>query len=355
MDLQFETEVMQDLAGGTPFSAEDAAVEASLADDEFDEGFQGDALDQDDWSEHLDGFEEGMDGIEGEALAEGYDEDLAVDGVAEGVDEDLMDFDAAQGATDLAAALEDAVGDALDAEDSDEFLSQLLRGVRRVAGLARRGLGAAQGVAGAARRGVAAARRPGRGSRPTGRPRAGGAPRLPPALQSILGRLLPMLQQQAAQGADELELFEDLADWFEDEGVDEALPVLAGIAARAAVRPLIRRAGTALSRGAGRALVRGATRAARTLVGQAGPGAVRALRPIARSVGRAAARRGAPPAALPAAVRRTAAQVAAQPALVRRLSRPGLSAGRAVPARRPVAGRPRRFVVNGPVEIIVRR
>jgi hypothetical protein len=78
---------------------------------------------------------------------------------------------------------------------------------------------------------------------------------------------------------------------------------------------------------------------------------------IARSVGRTAVRRGAQPAALPTAIRQTAARVATQPGLARRLSRPAAGIGR-IPARRlgvRGGGAPRRLVVRGPVEIIVRR
>jgi hypothetical protein len=175
-------------------------------------------------------------------------------------------------------------------------------------------------------------------------------------MPAMLQQLLPLLQQHAAQGADELDVFEDLADWFEDEAVDEALPVLAGVAARAALRPLIRRGAAAAGRTVRRQLVRSATHAARQLTRRQGPQAVRALPRIARSVGRTAARRGARPAALPAALRQTAAQVVRQPALVRRLAGPAAARPRAVGVRRVAAGGvPRRFVVNGPVEIIVRR
>ena len=173
----------------------------------------------------------------------------------------------------------------------------------------------------------------------------------------LLRQILPMLQQRAAQGADEMDVFEDLADWYEEEQADEALPVLAGVAARAALRPLIRRGAAVAGRAVRRQLVRGATQAARSLVRRQGPQAVRALPRIARSVGRTAARRGVRPTALPTAIRQTAARVAAQPGLARRLSRPTVAVSRG-PARRlgvRSGGVPRRLVVRGPVEIIVRR
>lgn len=171
---------------------------------------------------------------------------------------------------------------------------------------------------------------------------------MPAGLPNLLSQILPMLQQHAAQGSNEMDVFEDLADWFEDEGVDEALPVIAGVAARAAIRPIVRRTGTAVGRTAARQVVRSATQAAQTLVRRQGPQAVRALPRIARSVGRAAAR----PAAVAPALRRTAARVAARPVLVQSLSRPLPAAGGSFVARRRL---PRRVVLRGPVEIVIRR
>jgi len=170
-----------------------------------------------------------------------------------------------------------------------------------------------------------------------------------PGIQDVLAQILPLLQQEAVDGADETEVFEDLADWFEDEGVDEALPILAGVAARAAVRPLVRRTGAAVGGAMGRQLVRSTTQAARTLVARRGPRAIRALPRIARGVGRVAARGGLRPAALPAAIRRTAARVAARPTLTRQLARP---------TRPPSArggGLVRSLTLRGPVEVTVDR
>ncbi len=154
-------------------------------------------------------------------------------------------------------------------------------------------------------------------------------------------------------------MFEDMADWFEQENADEALPVLAGVAARAALRPLVRGGGAKTGQAVRRQIVRGATQAARSLINRQGPQAVRALRPLATSVGRVAVRRGMNPAALPGAIRQAAARVAAQPALVTRLSQVISRTGRSgVPrSRLTISGGsvPRRFVVNGPVEIIIRR
>jgi hypothetical protein len=179
-------------------------------------------------------------------------------------------------------------------------------------------------------------------------------------LPNLLQQLLPMLQQHTAQGANEMDVFEDLADWFEQEDADEALPILAGVAARAALRHLVRRSGAMAGRAVSRQIVRSATQAARNLVNRQGAQAIRALRPIAASVGRVAVRRGMRPVALSGAIRQATARVAAQPALARRLSQTATRTTRASNAPRSRlsisgGGTPRRFVVNGPVEIIIRR
>lgn len=387
MDEQFESEAMQDLAGETPPQAAEDIFEDDAADEN---GFEEGDIEEDTMAEESDDFE----GSEQEYFEE--------DGLEEGFEEELGE-EFAEEDFDIMEELEDVMADALDAEDSDEFLGRLIAGIGSIGRIAG-GVGRAAGLAGRAARASArldragrtagrvarvvrgagrVAGQVGRGARRTARlaraarrglrdPGGGysefpqglpeGGPGIEPedatgtpgagGMQAVLARLLPLLQRHAAQGSNETELFEDLGDWFEDEGVDEALPVLAGVAARAAVRPLVRRTGSVVSRAAGRQVVRSATQAARTLVRRQGAQAVRALPRIARSVGRAAARWNARPGAVASALRRTAARVAARPALVRRLAHPTAPAST---RRLAASGVPRRIVVRGPVEIIVRR
>lgn len=339
MDQQFESEVMQDLAAEAPLAAEDDFEAMEAADSEDYEG--------DEIMEEMDNLDAGTE--EQYLGEEGFEDDLA---------EDLGDsFSAAEENFD---ALEEVLADALDAADSDEFFGRLLSGISQVAGVVGRGAGTVGRVARTAGR-VAqtvgrvagqARRTAGRVGRVAGRVSAiaGRAGRAPNPLRSLAGQLLPIVQQWARQGADELDALEDLADWFADEDLDEALPVLAGIAARAALRPTLRRVATQLSAPIRRQLVRGTTQAVRALVGRQGPQALRAVPRLAQSIGRIAARRRLRPTALTQAIRRTTARVAAQPGLVRRLAQP--TTGQL--ATRPVAsvrGASRRFVVRGPVEI----
>lgn len=199
-----------------------------------------------------------------------------------------------------------------------------------------------------------AARRPMPGRRPMPRRRGGGGGEAPPPLSQLLDRILPLLEDAQAQGSDEEEVTDEMLDWFaEDEDSDAALPLIAGLAARAVARPLLRAGARRLGRPIAGQLLRGATSAARSLVQSQGRRAVRALAPIARSVGRVAVRRGTPPRQLPRAVAQTARQVAAQPALARRITATVSPAAASRTRGAAPMGSSRRFRINGPVEIIV--
>ena len=346
MDQQFESEVMQDLAAEAPPSSADAAIEeldaAATEGFEAEEGMEEEALE-----EEMEGFEEGEE--EGFLAEEDYAEDYA---------EDLGDVFAEEGAEE-ADALEEVMADALDAVDSDEFFGRLLSGISQVAGLVGRGAGAAGRVtrtvgraaqtagrvAGRARR---VAGRVGQVAQQVGRV-AGTAAQARIPLRSLIGQLLPMVQQWAQQGFDEADALDELADWFAEEEMDAALPVLAGVAARTVLRPMLGRVAGQIARPLRRQLVRSATQAAQTLLRRRGPRALRALPRIAQSVGRTAVRRRLRPSVLPQAMRRTAAQVAARPRLLRRLTQAPTGV---IPRRRYGArAMPQRFILRGPVEI----
>jgi hypothetical protein len=100
-----------------------------------------------------------------------------------------------------------------------------------------------------------------------------------------------------------------------------------------------------------RRVVHGMTVAARQLQ-RRGPGAIRALPRIVRSVRRTAAVRRTPPRAMPRVVQRTAARVLRRPGLVRRLSRPSPAARRRVRAAGG-AGGGRSFNMQGPIRITI--
>jgi hypothetical protein len=335
MDQPFESEVMEELAAETPLSSAEEF-------DEF-ENMEGEGLEEDLFGE-MGEFEEyyAENGFEGDF--EGSFEDSFEDGFEDGFAGDDGE------AFEEVDALEVALADALDAEDADEFFGRLLSGISKVAGLVRRGAGAAGQVARTASRVARTVGRvAGRAQRIAGR---AGRSRQPAA--TLLQQLLPLLRQYAAQGFDEVDALEDLTEQFAEEDMDEALPVLGALAARTLIKPWLARTAASLSRPVKQQLIRSATQAARTLMRRS-PTALRTLPKIARTVGKTAARRRLALRNLPTALRSTAAKVASNPTLVRRLSvpvrrtlsRPSASASRTSYGRE----FPQRMVIRGPVEI----
>lgn len=312
MNQQFEDDISDDLiVDSPPVSADDAFEEES-----YNDSFEVDEMEEDD----RDQYDEEDEGYGDEAY---FDEEAFQDDF-----EDTFEDEFTEQASDGMDSMEKAVVNALDAKNSNEFIRRLISGIR---GTNTVGRGAKGGSATKARA-------------------AGGG---------SLQQLLPLLQRYAAQDANEMDMFEELADLFEQENMDEALTILGGVVARVALRPLVEGNGAMAGQTVSRQIVRGATQAARNLVNRQGSQAVRALRPIAISVGRVAVRRGMKPSALPRAIRQAAATVAAQPALARRLSQTTVRNNRVkVPCNCQSKSRarvPRRFVVNGSVEIIIRR
>lgn len=338
-------------------------------------------------SSYEDEFSDGFDPADaGDEMAAGDfagdasigDEDFTADSpegnALEGAD-DLMatgDDDGFEGAS--WQAFESELADALAEEDGDEFLGRMLGGLsqvaRRVVPMVQRGQRAARGgQLGSAAQGLA---------RLLGSGAATGRGRLPaPAMGAGPGGgIAALLGQLMGQGFDEFEAFDEVADAYED-GVDEALPAIVGLAARGLARGLGHRNVGQLGHAARRALVRGVATAARTLVNRHGPRGARALGRVSQAAGRAA-RRGArtPQQAAQRAARgvpRVAERVAQQGGTVRKLARP-LSPGRSPAARargmRPHLGtagpgaprEPRGTVsgdrvlrLRGPVEIVIRQ
>lgn len=319
------------------------ALEASAFDDEF----SGDHDGADGASDEMSFDDDFADGG-----GVGGDEDLAVDSLeADGWDDGADAIDAAEGDGFEAGAweaFEAEVADALAEEDSDEFLGRIMGGLSRVA----RGMGGAAG--GGAQRG----RRGGRGAPPAP---AGGAGALGQAAQGLarllgggggpaagagpMGGIGALLGQLMGQRADDFEAFDELADAYED-GVDEALPAIVGLAARGLARGLGHRSVGQLGNAARRALVRGVATATRTLVNTHGPRGARVAGRLSAAAGRAARRTAPGPrqAAQRAArtLPRVAQRVARQPArTVRRLAQPLSRGPRALPAPAAAGVRPR--------------
>jgi hypothetical protein len=287
---------------------------------------------------------------EGDVLAEEMGEEAesaAVESEGDAGEVDEVDATPADHSlTELDHALEDVIVNAMSAADSHGFVRRLAAGVSRIARATGSAQGGARGNEGAGQPPDAAAR--------------DAAPRreLAPRARRLQRRVLPLLQQFGDEQTDEPETIADLAQRLADEAagkaLDEALPLLAGMAAHVLALPLVRRNNAPLARAEKRELLDASLDAARTLDHARGAGALSALLPLARSVARGVPRMGLVTADLARAIRRGAGQAAAQPRLLRHLM------SLAAPARWPstrhgtaVAALPRRIRLEGPVEITI--
>lgn len=300
-----------------------------VMDDLFDEAYSPTGADLGDGLEEFNAFE-GEDGFEGYDAYDGYEDSLEDYGEEDSLEDYGEDFFAEQADTD---ALENLVADALDAQDTEEFLRRISRIARRAMGVARR---VGQGVGQVAR--VVA-------------PIASVIP-LPQA--QAIGRIASIAGRLLADGADDFELLDSLFDLAEEDGdLDAAAPVIAGLTVRATM-PRV----TQAARPVRRQVVRSVTQATRTIAQRQGLPAARAIPQVVRTVQQTAAQRRLPARQLPQAIRSTAARVAANPQLARRMTQ--ATRQHPLPRRRvgrfsSVPGLARRYSVGGPVEIIIRQ
>lgn len=302
----FEMDVMDDLsfdAAEGPAVARNAYDEYDDYSDEYDDF---DAADEDD-DAFIGGLIRGVGQVASSVLGgdefdeyddafEEGDEFEAYDAYDEGDEYDAYDAYEAYDAYDDYSAMdsfEDAMADALDAEDTDEFLRRIRRAARAVGNVARR----VAPVVGRVARAVA--------------PIASAIP-LPQA--QAIGRIASVAGRLLADGADEFEVLDAMIDMAEEEdAIDAAAPMIAGMALRTAV-PRVARAALPVRRQA----VRAVSQSVQTLARQQGAPAARAAVRVTRAVGR----RPVPARAVAPAVRRITPQVARRPGVVRRLSRP---------------------------------
>lgn len=322
----------------------DEAEGASDSFDEYDEADEGDDFDEADEGDDYDGADEGD-----EYETASYDDFDSGDEMDEGDEYDSFD----EGDESDEEAWDEAMAYALGAEDSDEFIRRIARGVRRVAGAVRR----AAPTIGRIARAVA--------------PVAS----LIPGVGTAIGGVANVVGQLMADEASEEETMAAFAELAVRNRA--AIPLAAGLAARRIMGPAAARLPQATRVQA----VRTVRRAANQLVARGGPTAIRALPRIANSVRRTAVARRTPPAVRPRVLAGTARRVASrQPGLRRQLTRP-LPAGRRVIQRTAAAvrsgaaparnlgnmmrrglgglgmgqGGRRRMVIRGPVTLSFRR
>jgi hypothetical protein len=208
--------------------------------------------------------------------------------------------------TDMLTVMEDAMVDALAAEDSDEFFRRARRALQRARQIARTvGRGVAQ-VAPVVSRVASLIPHP--AAQAVGRAAA------------IAGRI------GQAISADEFDLMEDLYDLAEDEDyMDAAAPMTAALTIRHIIPNVSR-----MPRPARRQLLRSVTQATQTITRRQGAQAARAVPGVVRTVQSAVRQRRIPPSAVPQAITRTAARVARNPQLTRQMvARAGTPAARA--------------------------
>lgn len=325
----------------------------------YDEGDEYDAYDEgDEGDEFLRGIiggvgqlARGLLGGGGEGYEDEYDEgDEYEDYEAYDEYDSYDDYDAGD-----VESWDDLVADAMDAEDTDEFLRRLRnigRTVGRVAGRVGR-------VAGQVGRGV------GRVARVVG-PIASMIP-IPQA--QAIGRIANIAGRLLADGADDFDALDEMLDLADDEEfLDAAAPVVAGLTVRTQMPGAAR-----MPRPARRQMVRNVAQATRTLARRQTGGA-RAVPGVVQTVQRGVRQRRIPPRAAPQAVRRVAQRVAQSPRAVRQLAqraataaptiaRPGAMRPRPGAGARPCptcgrvhgrGGMPRRLRLRGPVTITIR-
>jgi hypothetical protein len=184
------------------------------------------------------------------------------------------------------------LGNILGAEDEDEFFGKLLGGIKNI-------VKKAAPVVGKIARGAAPI-----------------LSMIPHPAAQVAGKVAGVLGKLKAEGASTEDALEAVAEIAVQDR--RALPVVAGLAARTVMKDRAAAVPPAQRKQAAKAV----NSAAKTLVANGGPKAIRALPRIAKSVKRTAASKGTPVAMRPKVLARTAAKVAQRPGLLRNLSRP---------------------------------
>lgn len=305
---RFDADVMEDLMADAAEGPSGRAMDEFEAFDEGDEFEDSDEFDGADAAddEFLGRLLGGVGRIAGGLLGgggggDGFDE---AEGFDEGDEFDAGDgFDAGdafdEGAEDY-DALDEAVADALDAGDGDEFFRRLGNIARRVG----RGIGSVARVVGPI------------------------ASMLPIPQAQLIGRIANVAGRLMADGADEFEAFDDFVDGLDEDGIDAAAPVLAGMVLRRAL-PSVARA----SRPVRRAAVHAVAGAVRTAARRQGPQAVRAVARAVQTTRRIVQRQRLAPPQAARAVGAVVRQVVRRPQALRRLARPLVAAPRRVTPR----------------------
>jgi hypothetical protein len=324
----YEDELDFDQALNSEFDQDEADTSA-IADN-----WEDDMSDEDDiWADALeDEWEEDNATISKEYLEDEFELDLEDD-----PEFALFSEEASQGPT-VPEILQRGMVKALAARSSTEFLEQVLQTLNQAT---------------AALRPPQAARKPPRNGakgKPNGHHPDLKRQVLSQPLRSRLRELTFLTQRYAKRGLSEIDLLEDAIDLLSEIDGKALSPVLAGLAARLAVKPRLEQSDQRLHPALRQKLLRAAERSVSLLSRQ---GALEALPGLAAMVGQHAIRRQRPLAALPADFYQAATRVAASHQLQQRLSsfQPEETTSLSInPAELPM-----KLCVNGALEILLRR
>lgn len=280
----YATDVMDDL-----FYEEAEGLSEMDYDDDFEDEYD-DFEAYDGFDDDYDGFEDEYDDFEAyDEFDDGYDAFDAYDDFDDTYDE-FDDFD------DDFDALDYVVADALGAYDTDEFLKKLWKGIKKVGKKAVRVAKKAAPIIGKVARRAAPI-----------------LSKLPIPQAQIAGRIAGILGKLRADGADEFEAIDAIADFadYTDE-LDLAAPVIAGLAIRKAMPGVAR-----LPRSKRLKLVKKVKQSTKMLGRRQGAKATKAMPKVVQAAKVVTKKTGQP---VTKTIPKTTAKVAKSPTTTRRLA-----------------------------------
>ena len=310
MNATFESDVMDDLM----YDEAEGLSEMGYADEfyDYDDFDEFDAYDEfDDEYDEFDEFDDEYDE---------YDEfDEFEDYADDAYDEaDLMDL------------MEDIVADALDANDTDEFFKKLWRKAKKFG-----------------RKAFKVARKVGRGIGKVSRIAAPWLKRIPLPWTQALGRIAGITGRLMADGADEYEGIDVLADYADYDDLDAAIPVIAGLTIRKTVPGIKYKPKSVRKK-----LVKAVSKATKKVVNRQGPKAAKAMPKVVQTAKKVSKQTGQP---LTKAIAKTATKVSKSPTTTRKMALPVIKKAKTGLGKMgscPACGK--KYSLRGPVTISIK-
>lgn len=317
-ELNFEEELNSE---SYPGNADGSAMTDNWEDDRADEGdIWADSL-EDEWEE---------DSV---TISKEYFEDEFEFASEDDPEFALFAQEVSQGPT-ISEILQRGMVKALAARNSPDFFEQVVQTLNQAVA----GLRPPQGARKLSRHG---AKRQPNGHHPGLRRQVLSQP-----LRSRLRELTFLAQRYGSRGLSEIDLLEDAITLLQETDGKALSPVLAGLAARLAVKPRLGSLDQRLQPALGQKLLRAAERSLSLLAQQ---GALEALPGLAQTLGQHAIRRRRPLETLPADFYQGAVRLAANPALQKRLAHYKTEQPDVIPIAQTQV--PTTWRINGPIEI----